>query len=101
MKDLSGPMPEMPPNQNNFREWFANAKKPPDGASASWYRTRGQHFERALYYLLAAEGLSARTNFRPKNEQIDGAFECDQRYFLLEAKWQAKPIGLKELDALA
>jgi hypothetical protein len=92
-------MREPPPNDNNFREWFANAKKPPTGVSATWYRTRGQHFERALHYLLASEGLSPRTNFRPKNEQIDGAFECNQRYFLLEAKWQAKPIGLKELDA--
>lgn len=92
------PMPE-PPNKNNFREWFANAKTPPPKASASWFRIRGSHFERALYHLLAAESLSPRTSFKPKSEQIDGAFECVQRYFLLEAKWQAKPIGLKELDA--
>jgi len=91
-------MPE-PPNENNFREWFANAKTPPPKASASCFRTRGSHFERALYHLLAAESLSPRTSFKPKSEQIDGAFECVQRYFLLEAKWQAKPIGLKELDA--
>ena len=31
--------------------------------------------------------------------KVDGAFECDQRYFLLEAKWHTKPVGLKELDA--
>ncbi|SRR6266404_4752782 len=91
-------MPE-PPNQNNFREWFVNAKTPPAKASASWYRTRGLHFERAIYYLLAANSLSPRTSFRAKSEQIDGAFECDQRYFLLEAKWHVKPIALKELDA--
>ena len=89
-----------PPNENNFREWFVNVKTPPAKASASWFRTRGRHFERALYHLLAAESLSPRTSFKPKSEQIDGAFECVHRYFLLEAKWQVKPIGLKELDSL-
>ena len=88
------------PNEENFREWFAVAKESPSGASPSWHRKRGLHFERALYYLLASEGLMPRTSFRPKSEEIDGAFELAHRYFLLEAKWEAKPVRLKELDAL-
>ena len=88
-----------PPKVDDFREWFAGAKTPPVGAPPTWYRTRGLHFERALHYLLATERLSPRTSFKPTSEQVDGAFECDQRYFLLEAKWHSKPIGLKELDA--
>jgi len=88
-----------PPRLENFREWFSSAKTPPADARPTWYRTRGLHFERALHHLLATEGLSPRTSFKPKSEQVDGAFECDLRYFLLEAKWHTKPVGLKELDA--
>ena len=91
-------MPE-PPSADNFRDWFAKVKSPPAGAGVTWYQTRGLHFERALYWLLDAEGLSPRTSFRPKSEQVDGAFECDYRHFLLEAKWRRRPVGIKELDA--
>ena len=41
----------------------------------------------------------AANKLQTKERTNRGAFECVQRYFLLEAKWQAEPIGLKELDA--
>ena len=90
--------PELP-NESNFREWFANTKHPPASAPLTWYQARGFQFERALHWLLNAEGLSPRTSYRRKGEQIDGAFVSNHRYFLLEAKWHRKPIGNNDLDA--
>jgi Restriction endonuclease len=87
------------PNKDSFREWYAIAKTPPHDADAKWFRTRGLHFERSLFWLLQSEGLLPRTSFRPKNEQVDGAFEWNHRYFLLEAKWHGKPVGMKDLDS--
>lgn len=54
---------------------------------------RGYAFERFLQELFSAFGLAPRQSFRLKGEQIDGSFELDSETYLVEAKWQNKPIG--------
>ena len=45
--------------------------------------------------------LDPRAAFRISGEQIDGSFSFEGTDYLLEAKWQNKPIGAKDLDSLA
>jgi hypothetical protein len=58
---------------------------------------RGYAFERFLKDLFDAHGLAGRAAFRLRGEQIDGSFEVAGETYLLEAKWQACPIGAAEL----
>ena len=55
-------------------------------------RRRGHKFEEFLRLLLSADDLKPRIRFRPTGEEIDGSFELDSRFFLLEAKWYANPL---------
>ena len=58
---------------------------------------RGFEFERFLRDFFEANGLSPRSSFRMKGEQIDGSFELSNETYLLEAKWQNLPCGVAEL----
>ncbi len=87
------------PDKDTFRDWYAAAKHPPESPRPSWYQSRGFQFERALKFLLLEAGLEPRASFRARGEQIDGSFLWGHRHFLLEAKWQKKPVSVKELKA--
>lgn len=58
---------------------------------------RGYRFESFLNQLFAAHSMAPRKPFRNKGEQIDGSFVHRNDTFLLEAKWQAKDIAVREL----
>lgn len=58
---------------------------------------RGFTFEKFLNSLFMLFDLEPKESFRITGEQIDGAFTFDGNDFLLEAKWQEKPIDLGEL----
>ena len=58
---------------------------------------RGFTFEKFLNSLFILFDLEPKESFRIVGEQIDGAFTFDGNDFLLEAKWQEKPIDLGEL----
>lgn len=58
---------------------------------------RGFAFEKFLNSLFRLFDLEPKESFRIVGEQIDGAFTFDGNDFLLEAKWQEKPIPLGEL----
>jgi len=58
---------------------------------------RGFAFEKFLKELFDANGLKGRDSFRNTGEQIDGSFELNGETYLLEAKWQNKPIGVSDL----
>ena len=58
---------------------------------------RGFTFEKFLNSLFVLFDLEPKESFRIAGEQIDGAFTFDGNDFLLEAKWQEKPIDLGEL----
>ena len=58
---------------------------------------RGLEFERFLSELFAHFGLAPRQSFCIRGEQIDGSFTHHSEVYLLEAKWQARPIGNAEL----
>lgn len=58
---------------------------------------RGFAFEKFLNSLFMLFDLEPKESFRITGEQIDGAFTFDGNDFLLEAKWQEKPIDLGEL----
>ncbi len=58
---------------------------------------RGFAFEKFLNSLFVLFDLDPKESFRITGEQIDGSFTFDGNDFLLEAKWQGKPIDLGDL----
>jgi hypothetical protein len=58
---------------------------------------RGFAFERFLNDLFAAYKLAPHGSYRLRGEQIDGSFEHDRDFYLVEAKWQAQKVGVSEL----
>jgi hypothetical protein len=58
---------------------------------------RGYAFERFLTDLFSAFGMAPRGGYRLRGEQIDGSFEDERDYYLVEAKWQAQKVGAAEL----
>ncbi|TET12727.1 MAG: hypothetical protein E3J81_10290 [Dehalococcoidia bacterium] len=58
---------------------------------------RGYVFQNLIYSMLYHESLYPRTSYRPKGEEIDGAFYLNHRTFLLEAKWTADPTPASEI----
>lgn len=58
---------------------------------------RGYAFEKFLNGLFELHGMRPREPFRNRGEQIDGSFLLRGDTYLLEAKWQARPIGVAEL----
>ena len=62
---------------------------------------RGFAFETFLSSLFELNGLLPRQSFRLVGEQIDGSFQLGQEVYLLEAKWQDRPIGQADLLAFA
>jgi hypothetical protein len=58
---------------------------------------RGYAFQVFLNSLFSFYGLQPRQPFRLTGEEIDGSFELDSHVYLVEAKWQAQPTGLKDL----
>lgn len=53
----------------------------------------GFALEKVLNRLFHLFDLSPRSSFRLTGEQIDGSFELDHETYLLEAKWEAKPVN--------
>jgi hypothetical protein len=60
---------------------------------------KGFEFERFLNELFDAFGLEPRGPFRLQGEQIDGSIEFENHTYLIEAKFQAKPVGQEDLLA--
>lgn len=57
----------------------------------------GLALEKLLTDLFALADLAPRGSFRVIGEQIDGSFVLDGQIYLLEAKWEATPVGEDEL----
>lgn len=53
----------------------------------------GRAFEKVLNKLFELSGLKPREPFRVVGEQIDGSFELDNEVYLVEAKWEKKPLS--------
>lgn len=62
-------------------------------AGASDRNAAGIALEKLLYRLFQLFDLNPREDFRITGEQIDGAFILDHETYLLEAKWEAKPVS--------
>lgn len=60
---------------------------------------RGYAFQNFLYGVFEAHGTNPRTSFRNRGEEIDGSFSLAGHAYLLEAKWEAKPVGAAALHA--
>jgi hypothetical protein len=67
------------------------------GLSSLAPHARGYAFEAFLKDLFDAYGLAAQDPFRLRGEQIDGSFQFGHETYLVEAKWQGKPVGVAEL----
>jgi len=64
------------------------------------HRKRGYKLEELLYDLFFLFDLNPRGAFKRVGEQIDGAFVLAGDHYLLEAKWQEKPVILGDLRDL-
>lgn len=62
---------------------------------------RGYAFQDFLVKFFTAYGLKPKSAFRLVGEEIDGSFEINDVVYLLEAKWQSKPTGQKDLGAFS
>ncbi len=62
---------------------------------------RGYRLERILRELFEIFDLDPRASFKVAGEQVDGAFSFEGTDYLLEAKWQAVPVRVADLDSLA
>jgi len=63
------------------------------------YQERGYKLEVLICDLLDAEDLNPERPFRVNGEQIDGFFEMDGRFFLLESKWHKHELPVSEIYA--
>ncbi len=70
-------------------------------AMNSNHQERGYQLEKFLKELFIFFDLDFRNSFKITGEQIDGAFTFDNADYLVEAKWQKKPIGASELYSFA
>lgn len=61
-------------------------------ATASNRQTAGIALEKLLNRLFQIFDLNPGKAFRVTGEQIDGTFNLDHETYLLEAKWEAKPV---------
>ena len=52
----------------------------------AYAQQRGYDFEKLIFELLAYENLSPSPSYHQEGEQIDGFFEFENRFFLLEKK---------------
>ena len=53
----------------------------------------GLDLEKVLNELFEIHDLSPQEPFRVTGEQIDGSFELDNEIYLVEAKWESKPLS--------
>jgi hypothetical protein len=53
----------------------------------------GLLFEKILNSMLSLHGLAPREPFRIAGEQIDGSFDLDHETYLVEAKWEKRPVA--------
>ncbi len=60
---------------------------------------KGFEFERFLNELFNVFKLNPRGAFRLQGEQIDGSIDFENHTYLIEAKYQSKPVGQQELLA--
>lgn len=58
---------------------------------------RGYAFEKFLSDLFETFRLAPRGAFRVLGDQIEGTFKLDNESYLLAAKWQNAPVGVKDL----
>ncbi|MCX6379666.1 MAG: restriction endonuclease [Armatimonadetes bacterium] len=57
----------------------------------------GLSLEKLLVQLFKAYGLEPRNPFRVTGEQIDGSFEFEHNYYLIEAKWERNRLPVADL----
>jgi len=76
--------------KDHFYAYFANPNR----------QERGYALEEILYELFDLFDLSPRGPFNRTGEQIDGAFLWGSEHYLLEAKWQSKPVNAADLRDL-
>ncbi len=69
-------------------------------ASSDNPQQRGYNLEKVLKGLFDLFDLDPKASFKITGEQIDGAFSFEGTDYLLEAKWQQKPVAAKDLDGM-
>lgn len=61
---------------------------------------RGYTFEKFLHNLFSVYNFNPRPAFRIQGEQIDGSIEFEHEIYLLEARWQDKPVTQADIAVL-
>jgi restriction endonuclease Mrr len=70
-------------------------------AMSTNHQQRGYNLEVFLNELFILFDLDPKSSFKISGEQIDGAFTFDNNDYLLEAKWQEKPVDAGDLYKFA
>lgn len=70
-------------------------------AMESNHQKRGIQLEKFLNNLFTLFDLNPKQSFTLADEQIDGAFTFENNDYLLEAKWQKKPVETGDLKKFA
>ena len=65
------------------------------------HQQRGYDLESFLNELFILFDLDPKSSFKIAGEQVDGAFTFDNNDYLLEAKWQQKPVDAGDLYKFA
>ena len=60
-------------------------------------QVRGYAFEKFLNSFFEVSNLAPKSSFRLTGEQIDGSFQIGTDIYLVEAKWQERPISQDQL----
>ncbi len=81
----------------NLFECYEQLCQEPESATKAWYQNRGYKFEKLISAVLKRDGLSPRSSYKIKGEQIDGSFILGDRVYLLEAKWHKKKMSASDI----
>lgn len=60
---------------------------------------RGFEFENLIFSLLQNANVEPKASYKSRGEQVDGSFFWNGQTFLLEAKWEKKPIPVSSIYA--
>jgi hypothetical protein len=87
--------PQLSAALSELRQEFSDLATEQDRAKA------GLALEKLLHRLFVLFQLHPRQPFRVVGEQIDGSFELDGHFYLVEAKWEHRPLPEADLLVFA
>jgi len=86
-------------NRPRIWEIYNELRSLPEEADRSLKQKRGREIESLIKSLLELEKLQPRLRFRPEGEELDGSFQLNGNFYLLEVKWHSAPSPASSIYA--